>query len=164
MFGCDGVGRTAKPRARGQCYWQRRELGLCAGNGKIGMVGAPVATECLGVGRHGEAARAPVCSSPVCLSPVPRLPRKRSRVCCRPAARDLAASAWRSASWRACWIYAAVAISPAVCLVDLGCSFLCAGIYCLRYRPAARRPQIIDTGIGHIGFRCVKPVLRWIIA
>jgi formylglycine-generating enzyme required for sulfatase activity len=37
-----------------------------------------------------------------------------------------------------------------------GGSFLCADSYCLRYRPAARRPQMIDTGMSHIGFRCVK--------
>ncbi|HXL60517.1 MAG TPA: SUMF1/EgtB/PvdO family nonheme iron enzyme, partial [Mycobacterium sp.] len=37
-----------------------------------------------------------------------------------------------------------------------GGSFLCADNYCLRYRPAARRPQPIDTGMSHIGFRCVK--------
>ncbi len=37
-----------------------------------------------------------------------------------------------------------------------GGSFLCADIYCLRYRPAARRPQPVDTGMSHIGFRCVK--------
>ncbi|WP_313674874.1 formylglycine-generating enzyme family protein [Mycolicibacterium sp.] len=37
-----------------------------------------------------------------------------------------------------------------------GGSFLCADTYCLRYRPAARRPQMIDTGMSHIGFRCVK--------
>ncbi len=36
-----------------------------------------------------------------------------------------------------------------------GGSFLCADEYCLRYRPAARRPQMIDTGMSHIGFRCV---------
>ena len=30
----------------------------------------------------------------------------------------------------------------------------CADSYCLRYRPAARRPQMIDTGMSHIGFRC----------
>ena len=35
-----------------------------------------------------------------------------------------------------------------------GGSFLCADTYCLRYRPAARRPQMIDTGMSHIGFRC----------
>jgi formylglycine-generating enzyme len=38
-----------------------------------------------------------------------------------------------------------------------GGSFLCADSYCLRYRPAARRPQMIDTGMSHIGFRCCVP-------
>jgi formylglycine-generating enzyme len=37
-----------------------------------------------------------------------------------------------------------------------GGSFLCADSYCLRYRPAARRPQMVDTGMSHIGFRCVQ--------
>jgi formylglycine-generating enzyme len=37
-----------------------------------------------------------------------------------------------------------------------GGSFLCADSYCLRYRPAARRPQMIDTGMSHVGFRCVS--------
>jgi sulfatase modifying factor 1 len=37
-----------------------------------------------------------------------------------------------------------------------GGSFLCADSYCLRYRPAARRPQAVDTGMSHIGFRCVR--------
>lgn len=36
-----------------------------------------------------------------------------------------------------------------------GGSFLCADSYCRRYRPAARRPHMIDTGMSHIGFRCV---------
>jgi formylglycine-generating enzyme len=36
-----------------------------------------------------------------------------------------------------------------------GGSFLCADCYCKRYRPAARRAQMIDTGMSHIGFRCV---------
>jgi sulfatase modifying factor 1 len=35
-----------------------------------------------------------------------------------------------------------------------GGSHLCADTYCLRYRPAARRPQMVDTGMSHIGFRC----------
>jgi sulfatase modifying factor 1 len=35
-----------------------------------------------------------------------------------------------------------------------GGSHLCADTYCLRYRPAARRPQMVDTGTSHIGFRC----------
>ena len=37
-----------------------------------------------------------------------------------------------------------------------GGSHLCAPNYCLRYRPAARQPQMIDTGMSHIGFRCIK--------
>ncbi|MUL45813.1 formylglycine-generating enzyme family protein [Mycobacterium sp. CBMA293] len=37
-----------------------------------------------------------------------------------------------------------------------GGSFLCADSYCLRYRPAARRPQAVDTGMSHIGFRCIQ--------
>jgi formylglycine-generating enzyme required for sulfatase activity len=39
-----------------------------------------------------------------------------------------------------------------------GGSFLCADSYCMRYRPAARRPQMIDTGTSHIGFRCTRPI------
>ncbi|WP_442504146.1 formylglycine-generating enzyme family protein [Marinivivus vitaminiproducens] len=37
-----------------------------------------------------------------------------------------------------------------------GGSFLCSPDYCLRYRPAARQPQTIDTGMSHLGFRCVR--------
>lgn len=37
-----------------------------------------------------------------------------------------------------------------------GGSFLCSPSYCLRFRPAARSPQMIDTGMSHLGFRCVK--------
>lgn len=36
-----------------------------------------------------------------------------------------------------------------------GGSHLCAPNYCLRYRPAARQPQMIDTSMAHLGFRCV---------
>lgn len=36
-----------------------------------------------------------------------------------------------------------------------GGSHLCAENYCLRYRPAARIPQPIDTTTSHVGFRCV---------
>lgn len=36
-----------------------------------------------------------------------------------------------------------------------GGSHLCAPNYCLRYRPAARQGQAIETSAGHIGFRCV---------
>jgi formylglycine-generating enzyme len=37
-----------------------------------------------------------------------------------------------------------------------GGSFLCADSYCMRYRPAARRGQMIDTGMSHIGFRIAR--------
>jgi sulfatase modifying factor 1 len=36
-----------------------------------------------------------------------------------------------------------------------GGSHLCAPSYCLRYRPAARQPEAIDTSTSHIGFRCM---------
>jgi formylglycine-generating enzyme required for sulfatase activity len=41
------------------------------------------------------------------------------------------------------------------CKVVKGGSLLCAPNYCRRYRPAARHAQMIDSGISHIGFRCV---------
>jgi len=39
--------------------------------------------------------------------------------------------------------------------VAKGGSFLCADNYCGRYRPAARTPHGIDTGMQHVGFRTV---------
>ncbi|GEO13718.1 hypothetical protein MAE02_14140 [Microvirga aerophila] len=36
-----------------------------------------------------------------------------------------------------------------------GGSHLCAPNYCLRYRPAARQPQTVETSACHIGFRCL---------
>ena len=36
-----------------------------------------------------------------------------------------------------------------------GGSHLCAPNYCLRYRPAARQAETVDTSTWHIGFRCV---------
>jgi sulfatase modifying factor 1 len=36
-----------------------------------------------------------------------------------------------------------------------GGSHLCAPNYCMRYRPAARQGEEIDTSTAHIGFRCV---------
>ena len=37
-----------------------------------------------------------------------------------------------------------------------GGSHLCAPSYCLRYRPAARQGESVDTSTSHIGFRCVR--------
>ena len=36
-----------------------------------------------------------------------------------------------------------------------GGSYLCAPNYCLRYRPAARMAQPVDTSTCHLGFRCI---------
>jgi formylglycine-generating enzyme len=50
------------------------------------------------------------------------------------------------------------ACNPAIRIprkVVKGGSFLCAPNYCRRYRLAARHAQPIDTGMSHVGFRCV---------
>jgi formylglycine-generating enzyme required for sulfatase activity len=39
-------------------------------------------------------------------------------------------------------------------MVVKGGSHLCAPNYCLRYRPAARQPQSVETSAAHLGFRC----------
>jgi sulfatase modifying factor 1 len=36
-----------------------------------------------------------------------------------------------------------------------GGSHLCAPNYCLRYRPVARQPQMVETSTTHLGFRCI---------
>jgi formylglycine-generating enzyme required for sulfatase activity len=36
-----------------------------------------------------------------------------------------------------------------------GGSHLCAPNYCLRYRPAARQGEMVDSSTSHIGFRCI---------
>ena len=40
--------------------------------------------------------------------------------------------------------------------VQRGGSFLCNDAYCSRYRPSARHGCSPDTGMSHVGFRCVK--------
>jgi formylglycine-generating enzyme len=44
-----------------------------------------------------------------------------------------------------------------------GGSHLCAPNYCLRYRPAARQAEGVDTSTQHIGFRCIvrSPGRAW---
>lgn len=45
--------------------------------------------------------------------------------------------------------------------VTRGGSFLCHVTYCESYRPAARRGTAIDSGMSHIGFRCVISGSKW---
>lgn len=45
--------------------------------------------------------------------------------------------------------------------VTRGGSFLCHASYCESYRPAARRGTAADTGMSHIGFRCVISKSDW---
>jgi formylglycine-generating enzyme len=40
--------------------------------------------------------------------------------------------------------------------VTRGGAFLCHDSYCSAYRPSARRGTAVDTGMSHVGFRCVK--------
>jgi formylglycine-generating enzyme required for sulfatase activity len=59
---------------------------------------------------------------------------------------------------RPCCVPAKPAIPPAERFprkVIKGGSHLCAPNYCLRYRPAARQGESVDTTTSHIGFRCV---------
>jgi formylglycine-generating enzyme required for sulfatase activity len=42
-----------------------------------------------------------------------------------------------------------------------GGSFLCSEGYCWRYRPSARQGCSPDTGMSHVGFRCVMSRQMW---
>jgi formylglycine-generating enzyme required for sulfatase activity len=77
-------------------------------------------------------------------------PRHRGEAaggCCAPRNPVVSSSAWSG-----------LTAGPGAHLprrVIKGGSHLCAPNYCLRYRPAARQGEAIDTATCHLGFRCV---------
>ena len=77
---------------------------------------------------------------------------------------DMCGNNWE---WTTSW-FTAAGTAPAPCCappihpgerfprrVIKGGSHLCAPNYCLRYRPAARQGEAVDTSTTHIGFRCI---------
>jgi formylglycine-generating enzyme required for sulfatase activity len=79
---------------------------------------------------------------------VPRHADEIVKACCGPAVNPRIASPDKSYD-------AAQALFRIPRKVVKGGSHLCAPNYCLRYRPAARQPQMVDTSMSHIGFRCI---------
>ena len=73
---------------------------------------------------------------------------------------DMTGNTWE---WTTDWFTSATGREAGCCApgtairqkVIKGGSHLCAPNYCLRYRPAARQGEAIDTSTSHIGFRCV---------
>jgi formylglycine-generating enzyme required for sulfatase activity len=75
---------------------------------------------------------------------------------------DVTGNVWEWTCDRFCGTSAAPCCGPAgdglERRVIKGGSHLCAPNYCLRYRPAARQGEAVDTSTSHIGFRClVRP-------
>lgn len=77
----------------------------------------------------------------------PRHPDEAAKACCVPRNPQVRAAAQRASG-----------PTPDGHLprrVVKGGSHLCAPNYCLRYRPAARQGEAVDTSACHVGFRCV---------
>jgi formylglycine-generating enzyme required for sulfatase activity len=65
------------------------------------------------------------------------------------------ADPWRTADSERSCCHGTEAGSHIPRRVIKGGSHLCAPSYCLRYRPAARQGEAIDSSTSHIGLRCV---------
>ena len=78
---------------------------------------------------------------------LPRHAAARLKPCCTPDSRQVRATRQTDA--------ANDAKAGGGRRVIKGGSHLCAPNYCLRYRPAARQGETVDTSICHLGFRCV---------
>jgi formylglycine-generating enzyme len=63
--------------------------------------------------------------------------------------------AWTSTSSPCCGVHDHRVPGDHPVRIIKGGSHLCAPNYCLRYRPAARQPETVDTSTSHIGIRCV---------
>ncbi len=77
----------------------------------------------------------------------PRHPEEPAKTCCTPRNPRVEAPA-----------QSVVSGSPDAHIprkVVKGGSHLCAPNYCLRYRPAARQGEAVETSTSHIGFRCI---------
>jgi formylglycine-generating enzyme len=78
---------------------------------------------------------------------VPHHPSAAAKACCIPANPRITSPDGSGASGRLGTRIARRVLK--------GGSHLCAPSYCLRYRPAARQGEAVDTSTCHIGFRCV---------
>jgi formylglycine-generating enzyme required for sulfatase activity len=78
----------------------------------------------------------------------PQHARSHVKACCTPARADVAEPRNIDTARHA-------PEAPARRVIKGG-SHLCAPNYCLRYRPAARQGEAVDTSTCHLGFRCVR--------
>jgi len=87
----------------------------------------------------------------------PRGDGPEERACCAPPPRNPVVLS-PDRSYREADVLPGVPPTPR--RVIKGGSHLCAPNYCLRYRPAARQGEAVDTATSHIGMRCVVRVER----
>ena len=77
----------------------------------------------------------------------PRHPPDADKACCVPRNPRIESAEWSRAAGQAGGHIPRRVLK--------GGSHLCAPSYCLRYRPAARQGEAVETSTSHIGFRCI---------